>query len=255
MHKETPSCTILLRIVLGAVLLCLLGAFLGGVDLQHQFYRLIWPIYGGSQAFSVASYWIEPSKTIAHAPLVLPLFGWPACLICLIAFGSRRRYRRAVPVITLVTISLFGYFGLVLVYELGLLTLQYNIKRNWFGGSLHQMAAVLKCNAVIAVVVWRWTRSRFMLGGLIVLSLLGPLQLVATQEAWHFVRFEKQGLVPPGSSRVHHSDFDKLIGESLSDTWLNEFIHDSLNSGGYLHRTVSFPIAYESYISNPPSSE
>ncbi|GAB5496147.1 MAG: hypothetical protein Phyf2KO_12270 [Phycisphaerales bacterium] len=237
------------------LLLILVIAITLGIDLQHQFYRLIYPIFGGTQQFEIALFWIEPSRNIAHAPLGQPLFGWPACLICLIAFGVSRRYRQAAPVITLATISLFGYFGLVLVYELGVLTLQYNLKRNWFGGSVHQMAALLICNAVIAVVVWRWTRSRLMLAGLIALSLLGPLQYLATQESWHFDRRAYLGLVPPGSSRVQPSDFDKLIGVSLSDTWLNEFIHDSLNSGGYVHRSVGFPIAYESYISDSPPYE
>lgn len=239
-----------------SLLVLLVLAADSGFDLQHAFFRILWPFFGGAQFIELVVYWIEPSRTIAQAPLLHAHFGWPACLICLIVFGARRRYRRTGPVVTLAVLSIFGYFALVLACELALLTTGFSYRHTWFPGYFHAMLAVLFCNILVAMVVWRWTRSRLMVSGLILLALLGPVQYAVVESGTYFNRLISLGPIPSGShSRTHPSSFDKLVGAEPNEYWLNELLHNTFESGGYLNRTSSIPIVYETYTNDSPPYE
>lgn len=238
-------------LVIWFLLLALSSVAVLGIDLHFMFLSLVWPVFADFSKHDSFVHWIEPSRTIVQAPLIQPVFGWPACLICLTVFGVRRRYRRPGPVSAVVLISLFGMYACVLIYELGVLSLGIHIRRHWIAGDWQRVVAALGCNVVIACVVWRWTRSRLMLVGLIALAMLGPVQYAVGRCSHYFHRFKTMQTHGGGPSQTIPSAFDKWIGPDLMDSWFNRSMH-AMFDGDIVQKTVSFPIAYETYIDDQP---
>jgi len=232
-----------LNVTIGLILALLVIAAVRGVDLQHEFLRLLWPVLGSIPKFEYSLYWTAPSRAIAEAPLNYSLFGWPACLICLAVLGCRARYRRAVPVIWIVLLSIFAYFILMFITET--LLKSYGIKpRRWMTmTSLHGSIIIAGCNIAIAFIAWRWTRSRIMLIGLLALALLAPIQHIAARNTFYFSR-----LITLSFHREIPSQFEQWLGPNLSDTWAAEFVQWSLNGRSPLYKSVPIIITTDTYI-------
>lgn len=159
------------NVLIGFMLALLVVAAFRGVDLQHELLWLVWVTIGQSKYFVELAV-SEPTWLVVIAPLKIPLFGWVTCLICLAVIGSRRRYRVALPVVALCVVCLFGYLLVeplysVLTRAVGLERMKqpYN-ERMWI-----RSVPIILCNLTAALVLWRWTRSRVMLVGMLGLGL------------------------------------------------------------------------------------
>lgn len=181
------------NVMIGLTLALLIVAAVRGVDLQYQLLKLIWVTIGQSKYFVELAV-SEPTWLVVIAPLKIPLFGWVTCLICLAVIGSRRRYRVVLPVVTFCLVCLLGYLLVEPVYSIlarstGLIRMkqEYN-ERVWI-----QSIPLFLCNLAASLVLWRWTRSRVMLVGMLGLGLgaaliytlceLNPIDIFG-EESW-----------------------------------------------------------------------
>ncbi len=238
--------------VLWATLVLMLFVAWTGIDIQMLFYRALHLVWGRDSQFDMLLFWVEPSKTIAHKPLLLPIFGWPACLICLIVFGFRKRYRRALPVACLVAASVLPYFIYVLGIEIAKMSFGFNHPKHWFSTTLASTVVVVSCNALAALVVWRWTHSRLMLVGLVMLALLAPLQYTAKRYSPYFDRRVTKSMHGQGNSQITPSPFEQMLWPRFQETWLTDATHYLLSPAGVVNKKISFPIAYDSYFDDGP---
>lgn len=233
---------------LWATLVLMLFVAWTGIDIQMLLYRALHLVWGRDSQFDMFLFWVEPSKTIAHKPLLLPIFGWPACLICLIVFGFRKRYRRALPVACLVAASVLPYFICVLGIEIAKMSFGFDYPKQWFTTTLLSTVVIVSCNAIATLVVWRWTHSRLMLVGLVMLALLAPLQYAAKRRPFYFARSITMATHSQMDSQINPSPFEQMLGPRFRGTWLTDATHYLLSPTGVVNKKISFPIAYTSYL-------
>lgn len=237
---------------LWAALVLLLFVAWTGIDIQMLLYRALHLVWGRDSQFDMLVFWVEPSKTIAHKPLLLPIFGWPACLICLIVFGFRKRYRRALPVACLVAASVLPYFIFVLGIEIAKISFGFDYPKQWFTSTLPSTVIIVLCNALATLVVWRWTGSRLMLVGLLLLALLASLQYAAKRRPFYFARSITISIPGQTDSQINPSPFEQMLGPRFQETWLADATLKLLAPDGVVYKKLHFPIAYESYFDDGP---